>query len=143
MKLLPKAFQMEVTLEMYGKHLVCHPLFNALGERGSTCLGDICSACLNEVILDTKEALFSPGDQAHSMYILTHGLLGYLVVLQNPNYPVAKTGKVEHRNIQEQECFGEAVMWTPWVFQGSMVAKSASAAMAICSKKFRERMRNH
>merc|ERR1719440_1520647 len=95
MKLLPKAFQIEVTLEMYGKHLVCHPLFNALGERGSACLGDICSVCLNEVILDTKEALFSPGDQAHSMYILTHGLLGYLVVLQNPNYPVAKTGKVE------------------------------------------------
>jgi len=137
MSMLPKTFVMEVTLEVYGKSLTPHPLFAALGQR--TCLASVCSSCLSEVVLELNETLFSPGDQAHCMYFVSEGRLTHHVLIANPNYPVHLAGgKVETEILTESKWFGEAVLWTPWIWQGNMNSSTPSLLCAVSSKSFRD-----
>jgi len=139
MHMLPKTFQMEVLLDVYGKHIIVHPMFALLKER--SCLSTVCTYCLTDVWLDMNEFLFSPGDQATSMYFVREGFLSYTVFLGNPNGDAADD--VESQILKEDMWFGEAVLWTPWVFQGSMAASTVSVLMAVNSKNFRENMMQH
>jgi len=141
MKMLPKTFQMEVFLEVYGRHLIVHPLFVKLGER--TALATVCGTSISEVFLDTSEKLFSPGEKAHSMHFVTQGLLSYCVLLGNPNAGQCQEEELVTQLVKVHEWVGEAVLWTPWVYQGCMAAQSPALLMELNSLRFRQCLGDH
>lgn len=158
MHMLPMTFQLEVTLEIYGKNLTMHPMFRTLGE--SSCLADVCRCCLSEVILEQGDHLFAPGQQAVCMYFVAQGTLLYKACLGNPSAGsvetpggsasmgsrpswVASNFKLEVRSMEAKDWLGEAVMWTPWVFQGSMAATTEAVLTAVDSQRFRTCLATH
>jgi len=66
--LLPQMLTKEVNLEIYQKHLVVHPLFEALSDINITLMQKLCSCALKDAVLEKGEMMFSPGQVCNSMY---------------------------------------------------------------------------
>merc|ERR1712216_458081 len=68
---------------------------------------------------------------ADSMYFVISGTLVYTTI--------DKSGIM----IQEKQSFCEAVLWTPWVFQGRMAAVDDSELVGMDARKFHAVMAQH
>jgi len=126
---LPQALYREVYWEIYRSILDVHPLFSNLSEHNPSLLQNICSAALQEHRLDKGELLFSPGQVCTCMYFVTEGTLSYFA-----------TGLVEggSQDLGVRRYFCEAVLWTPWVHQGRMFARSEATLTVLQAKRFQE-----
>jgi len=125
--MLPQSLYMNVMLEIYDQFLSVHPLFKALLQRNRVIMQLVCCCAVKEIVLAIGDELFTPGQIAHAMYFVVSGQLTYS---QNhiDNIQILQTGS--H--------FCEAVIWTPWVHQGTLVADVESELLAVDSGKFRE-----
>jgi len=127
LSMLPQSLYMNVMLEIYDQFLSVHPLFKALLQRNRVIMQLVCCCAVKEIVLAIGDELFTPGQIAHAMYFVVSGQLTYS---QNhiDNIQILQTGS--H--------FCEAVIWTPWVHQGTLVADVESELLAVDSGKFRE-----
>ncbi|CAE7678342.1 KCNH6, partial [Symbiodinium pilosum] len=127
MAMLPQMLTKEVNLEIYEKHLVVHPLFQALSDLNISLMQKICSNALKESVLDKGEMIFGPGQVCTAMYFVTLGILEYyLSQAALPNI------------LEKRTTFCEAVLWTPWVHQGRMYARTESTIIAMDAKQFHD-----
>lgn len=139
--MLPRTLRMEVMLDLYAKHLLGHALFMKMHEN-RLCLASLCAACLTEVVLDVRVTLFCPGEQARSMYFIVDGVLTYNVWRGHPLRP-AESDHLETREMGQGEWFSEAVLWTPWIYQGTMSAHTAAQLIAVDGEHLRRTMVEH
>jgi len=131
--LLPKSMRMDVILELRDQYLEVHPFYKVLKAHSRTSMQKLCASALSEATWPRGADLFFPGEAAESMYFVTAGDLGYsLSVIFE---------KVER--LYADSCFCEAVLWTPWVFQGRMISIAESEILALDSARFREIMLQH
>jgi len=137
LRMLPNSMRMEVMLSMWSKYLMPNPFFAKLNELCSQSLPSICDKCLDEDVLDAGEYLFHPGDQAAAMSFVKSGTLLYKVWRCNPNNP--EEGEYQQLIIQESSevnWWAEAVLWTSWTFQGTMMAKRPANLVSVQAEKF-------
>ncbi|CAK9031791.1 unnamed protein product [Durusdinium trenchii] len=125
MTMLPQMLTKEVNLEIYQKHLVVHPLFDALRDVNITFMQKLCSCALKESVLEKGEMMFSPGQVCNSMFFVSHGTLDYWI------WQEARPEKLERKT-----SFCEAVLWTPWIHQGRMYARTESTIIALDAMQF-------
>jgi len=127
--MLPQGLYMDVMLEIYDQYLERNPFLQALLIKSRTIVKIICCTCLREVFLSAGDELFGPGEICGSMYFVVSGALTY---------------SEEHINNKDQveagTWFCEAVLWTPWVHQGTMSSNVESELLSLDSAKFREVM---
>jgi len=129
LKVLPQGLYMDVMLEIYDQYLCQNPFLKALLLKSRTIVKIICCTCLREVFLSTGDELFGPGEICGSMYYMVAGVLTYIEA-DSSNSLLVSAGT----------WFCEAVLWTPWVHQGTMSSNGESELLALDSAKFREVM---
>ncbi|CAL1154839.1 unnamed protein product [Cladocopium goreaui] len=125
--MLPQMLTKEVNLEIYQKHLVVHPLFDALSDINITMMQKLCSCALKDAVLEKGEMMFSPGQVCNSMSFVCQGTLDYWM------WQESHPEKLERRTF-----FCEAVLWTPWIHQGRMYARTESTIIALDAHEFHE-----
>jgi len=127
LQMLPQSLYMDVRLELYDQYLSVHPLFKALLKRNKHIMQLVCCFAVSEIILSTGDELFTPGQIAHAMYFVVEGYLTYSL------------NRIERQeNLQKGDNVCEAVLWTPWVHQGTTIANVESELLSLDSGKFRE-----
>jgi len=129
--MLPRTMYMQVMVELYDQALYVHPLFAWFGSKSVTVLQEICSMALEEVNLCSSDVLFNAGQSASSMYFAIEGTLQY------------RMGNLPTITIRPTTAFCEAVLWTPWVHQGSMSTLEESELLCVVSSKFQEVVSRH
>jgi hypothetical protein len=134
---LPKKLHMQVMLEMWGKHLEVHPLFKKLKHRDA--LADLCTTCVEEVVVDNGDTLFVSSQQAHSMHFVLSGKLFYKVMItqmggmgsMNGDYANGDAGELKTEMLEaHQHYIAEAVLWTHWVYQGTCSSMGHASSVA-------------
>jgi len=125
--LLPQMLTKEVNLEIYQKHLVVHPLFEALSDINITLMQKLCSCALKDAVLEKGEMMFSPGQVCNSMSFVCQGILDYWM------WQESRPEKLERKTF-----FCEAVLWTPWIHQGRMYARTESTIIALDANQFHQ-----
>lgn len=104
-----------------------HPFFVHMMDRFESLMRKVCFKVPNQILLSRADILFSAGEEGKSMYILHTGSLDYLQ---------HETRELE--NVAVNEWFCEVVLWTPWVNQGRLRARTESELIELQSEKFRE-----
>lgn len=127
LKMLPQSLCRDVMLEIYARHINTHHFFEKMCERNRSMMQRVCCMALEEINMSQGDELFIPGQIAHAMFFVIGGQLTYTM---------------EHvqkaQIVNKKSWFCEAVLWTPWVHQGSMLTNVSSELLAIDSSKFRE-----
>jgi len=117
----------ELRTELNKPRLMVHPFFVHMMDRFESLMRKVCFKVPNQILLSRADILFSAGEEGKSMYILHTGSLDYLQ---------HETRELE--NVAVNEWFCEVVLWTPWVNQGRLRARTESELIELQSEKFRE-----
>jgi len=134
LSMLPKQLYMEVVLELYDQYIEVHPFFLTLKLQSRIVMQKLCNFALHKIVLTKGDELFGPGETAEMMYFVVEGDLTYV----HEHDELAKEIRVKKR-----DWFCEAVLWTPWVFLGRMIASNETELVALNSQEFRKIMNQH
>lgn len=133
--LLPKLMFMEVMKEIYVQRIKGHIVFKALMSKFPSTTMDICTKALKELSLTRGSYLFFPGDCAHSMHFLLSGSLKCFSRSASPQ-PGHGFRRARAHYVQAGACFGEACLWTEWVYFNSARARSESEFIFVNTDAF-------
>lgn len=136
--LLPKLsehLRAELNKELVSQILCIHPFFENMRTSHDGVMNSISNNCISSMTLASGDVAFGSGQEAHSMLLVSEGILDFIAV---------SADKDEAPEQVEKGCWvSEAVLWTKWIHQGQMQASVESTSMLVNSAKLRaELLRN-
>jgi len=122
----------ELHPELSTKKIRVHPFFAELELQAKAawnrCLmKQMCTSSLEATSHGRGDIIFSPGQKATAMYIVTGGQLEYLPYVD----------KLDVVQIEKGDWVAEAVLWTEWTHQGQLQAGIEANAMKILAGPLR------
>jgi hypothetical protein len=120
--------RLELATEIHAKCLCLHPLLRYMSQEGRSVMLSICSHAVQDWPLARGDIAFVGGSIAHSMFIVSSGLLEYI--------PVVKS--IGDQEVRIGMFVSEAVLWTEWEHQGQLQASVEGKASVVEGAKFRE-----
>ncbi|OLP94221.1 Potassium voltage-gated channel subfamily H member 6 [Symbiodinium microadriaticum] len=117
----------ELQTELNKPRLLIHPFFVNMLDKFEALMRKVCCSVPVEMALSRGDVLFNGGEEAQHMYFLCSGEGDYWHV----------ESKTFH-SLGAEQWFCEAVLWTPWVHQGRVRAKSETELISLSSLKFRD-----
>eukprot|EP00439_Symbiodinium_sp_Y106_P030075 s4345_g3.t1 len=124
----------ELQTELNKPRLLIHPFFVNMLDKFEALMRKVCCSVPVEMALSRGDVLFNGGEEAQHMYFLCSG--GLTDFVREGDY-----WHVESRTFHSlgaEQWFCEAVLWTPWVHQGRVRAKSETELISLSSAKFRD-----
>mmetsp|Transcript_11598 Transcript_11598/g.20198 ORF Transcript_11598/g.20198 Transcript_11598/m.20198 type:complete len:392 (+) Transcript_11598:2-1177(+) len=123
---LSRPLQLEIQAEIYFHTLLANPFFWRLNETSFTMASNLFADAVAEISLARNDLLFEVGQVSHEMFIVSQGVVGYLLAGTNDVLVICK----------QQWCC-EQVLWVPWIHNGTARAAGESFLLSVDSAKFR------
>lgn len=133
LKLLSEPLFDELQKEIYESYLRVHPFFGKLCTLYVACTRALCRRSLTTMYLAPRDLLFHPCQVAHRMYFVEGGQLRY----SRTQYAMTSV------EVGPPEWFGEAVLWTRWLYYGHMQALGPCELVALGSEQFQDCIKMH
>lgn len=122
----------ELHHEMYTQTLMKHPLFEALGRNQVASMRKLCHTAVSSLAVARDQVIFSHGEQpaSPSMIFLSHGTMRY------------STNDRTWTSVEDGAWFAEHVLFTDWIFHGTLIAQSECQLTLVSAAGFQEQMRD-
>lgn len=129
---LSEPLRRELRYELYSPLLSKHPFFSNFAELNLPAVQRLCHSGIRTIHLSKDDLLFSSGETPKAMHFVVRGNLHYILggggeVIDGVTVPI-KAG--------QWVC--EMVLWTPWEYQGDMIAETEAVLMALEVAVFHE-----
>lgn len=120
--------KVEMHYEMYYRVLNAHPFFVDFINEGNHAIRRICNTCMTMLLLDSGDVLFRKGDEPTEgkMYFVFSGTFEYL----------DRYG--ESHVVAERMWASEAALWTSWIHQGTLTARSDAKMAVLDAEQFQD-----
>uniref|UniRef100_A0A7S0ZN82 Cyclic nucleotide-binding domain-containing protein n=1 Tax=Noctiluca scintillans TaxID=2966 RepID=A0A7S0ZN82_NOCSC len=124
--LLSSSLRAELRFDMFGRHLIKHPLFRLWHDLSRSFAQDICVSAVEVKHVPADSDLFLAGSAADVAYCQITGCLNYV---QDPESSVVKDAVV--KLVDPNVWLSEAALWTKWIHVGTAVAVRHSKLIAV------------
>jgi hypothetical protein len=128
--LISEPLRIEVHSEMYIQTLVKHPFFDVLNRNQAQVFRKLCHRAVSSMAIAQNQTIFSRGEQptVPSMLFLTQGTMSYSI------------NGVTWEHVERDTWIAEHVLWTSWIFHGTLVAKTECQVTMVHAERFQELM---
>jgi len=128
--LLSDQLREDLKHETTAHHLSAHPLFHHCDERTR-----VFGRALSAAALAHGDMIFTCGEQARRVVFVSSGALEYTLgeVTDSPQH-----GEAHGEVLRENKWVCEAVLWTPWLHLGDLLAVTESQIVSVDAASFSE-----
>lgn len=134
--LLPKLsahLRAQLNKELVSQILCVHPFFENLKNKHDGVFNSIANdGSLDHMSLARGDVAFGSGQEAHSLLLVSDGILDYIAVSGNKEDAPQQVAK--------GDWVSEAVLWTKWIHQGQCQASVESTAMLVNSARLQKEL---
>ncbi|CAE8582380.1 unnamed protein product, partial [Polarella glacialis] len=128
LRLLPESLRSAMSEELFLPGLRQIPFFEKYNFEDDTTVCAIVHRAMIEVSLLTGDELFSSGQPAHKLYLLTSGVMDYWHCRD----------KTLHRSLHSDQWACEPALWLEWIHCGDMRAHTCCEVVGLDARTFRD-----
>eukprot|EP00931_Biecheleriopsis_adriatica_P049681 TRINITY_DN28742_c0_g1_i1.p1 TRINITY_DN28742_c0_g1~~TRINITY_DN28742_c0_g1_i1.p1 ORF type:complete len:846 (-),score=139.37 TRINITY_DN28742_c0_g1_i1:52-2589(-) len=128
LKLVSEPLRIHLHLEMHSPLLQAHPLFEFVQQNVPTLMRQICHSAVSAVTVSKADVIFERGElpREPKMIFLRKGTLRYTL------------NRLEFTDLTEGGWITEHVLWTSWVYHGTLWAESNCHLLLLDANLFQE-----
>jgi len=136
LQLVSQPLRVELHFEIHSPTLRAHPLFRRLLVLAPRSMRQVCHQAVGNLFLSEGDVLFSRGEVPDhpQMLFLTCGDLAYTTEVDTSG--VDEGSEEQTRAVGPGEWACEQVLWTSWVFHGTLYASGASQLLTVDAARF-------
>jgi len=143
LKLVTEPLMKELHFELYAPVLRVHPLFRLLSDEDPASLRTICHTAIAEIVVFEADVIFCPGEVSSNpcMLFVLSGTLQYIQTDEDSDV-LDLDRTMPGSEIAHGEWLCEHFLWTKWIYQGMLLAKTESRLLALTARRFQEILSN-
>lgn len=139
LKLVSEPLMKELHFELYAPVLKVHPLFRWMADEDPSSLRSICHTAITEIIVFEADVIFCPGEVSSSpcMLFVLSGVQQYIQSADDSDI-LDLDGTMPGTEVRPGEWLCEHFLWTKWIYQGMLLAKTQSRFLAVTARRFQD-----
>lgn len=173
LQVLSLPLQKLLARETYAPVLLGHPFFNYYARQNQNAFQELCHSAVSYIYLSSGDCVFSVGETAKLMYLVTKGKLKYLRPIQtdpsssqrsagiaqpsemstkvgtgsistaNNGGPSGSTGAIAEEIVRAGQWLCEVSLWVNWSHVGTLHASTFAEILCVSTEKFAAITKTH
>lgn len=130
LQLLSVPLRIQLQTEICAPRLISHEVFHRYNLKSTAAMAQLCFEAVKTGFLSKHDDLFTAFSEAHSMYMMTQGLMVYKRITDSDLLLPAKC------RIEEGQVLSEPTLWVSWIHRGTMSALTLATTMDVRADVF-------